>query len=68
MTKKDYERIAEAFQDCYPSLTNMEALAQWAACRAAVARAFKADNYRFVQGRFEAACLPGANVRARHGY
>jgi hypothetical protein len=67
MTKKDYERIATAFQDCYPG-GNVELLAQWIACRDAVARAFKADNYRFVEGRFFAACEPGANVRARHGY
>ena len=67
MTKKDYERIALAFQDCYPTGTD-EKLAQWKACRTAVARQLKADNYRFVQGRFEEACNPGANVKARHGY
>ena len=67
MTKKDYERFAEAFQDCYPH-GNVELLAQWNACRDAIARVLRADNYRFVQGRFSAACEPGANVRARHGY
>ncbi len=64
MTKKDYERLAEAFQEAKPQGDD----AVWSACVNTVAKQLRADNFRFVPGRFLAACQPGANVRARHGY
>jgi hypothetical protein len=65
MHKKDYERAASIAQ---------EAARDWYdvndACANAViegfVRLFKADgNPRFDEARFRAACVPGANVKAR---
>ena len=69
MTKKDYERIALAFQDSMPDFaTEPEKTRQWQDCISEVAKQLHYDNSAFVEGRFRAACISGANVKARHGY
>lgn len=54
MTKKDYERAATIAQEL-----NSTKVAQ------AFATLFRDDNPRFDEARFRAACVPGANVKAR---
>jgi hypothetical protein len=58
MSKKDYEAAALIVQR-YPDAGAREMLV------AAFSRFFSGDNYRFDCDRFERACIPGANVRAR---
>ena len=60
MTKKDYERAATLIQSD-----------RWVQAKVRVflidafATFFTHDNPRFDEDRFRAACVPGANVRAR---
>ena len=57
MTKKDYERaatIVQSYLDLHRApITN------------AFIELFERDNPRFDEDRFRAACIPGANVKAR---
>ena len=57
MSKKDYERAAEIVQD-YCSMNESAVIN-------AFVRLFRDDNPRFDEARFRAACVPGANVKAR---
>ena len=61
MTKKDYERAATIVQAC----ANFGTIEETAAVTAAFTRLFESDNPRFDEARFRAACIPGANVKAR---
>ena len=70
MTKKDYERLATAFQEAYRDallLGNYSGEATHGVdfARDSVASALQQDNIRFDRDRFILACQPGANVRAR---
>ena len=64
MTKKDYERAARIVQDIagcgFPERANH--------ARYAFRDLFLGDNPRFDEARFQRACEPGANVRARRHY
>lgn len=64
--KRHYETIALAMQDDKPA-ANWDANkhAQWDVCCSRIADALAADNHQFKRDRFERACEPGANVRAR---
>ena len=64
MTKKDYEKIALVFQASKPE-GNAFHYAQWAIDRSTMADMLERNNPRFDRERFERACEPGANVRAR---
>ena len=58
MSKKNYEAAASIIQrEADPVLRD--------AMVAAFSYFFRTDNSRFDQDRFERACCPGANVRAR---
>ena len=75
MTKKDYERLATAFQEAYRDASligNYSGEATYTKARHgvdfardSVASALQQDNIRFDRDRFILACQPGANVRAR---
>ena len=70
MTKKDYERLATAFQEAYRDASLVgnysgEATHGVDFARDSVASALQQDNIRFDRDRFILACQPGANVRAR---
>ena len=68
--KRHYEAIALAIQDArFHSLAKDEFTATDAinAVIAELGRTFAADNGMFKRDRFERACEPGANVRARNG-
>ena len=72
MTKKDYEKIAQAMQDAYPPNTSWVgqndrgiAINQWMIGCEAMADHLATDNSRFDRDRFIRACEQGANVRAR---
>lgn len=58
MTKKDYERAALIVQR-RPAYLGPDALAD------AFVELFTGDNPHFDEARFRAACVPGANVKAR---
>jgi hypothetical protein len=55
MTKRDYERAAALLQSCSEPAIAMEVFVRF----------FADDNPRFDEARFRAACVPGANMRAR---
>ena len=64
MTKRDYERAATITQEW--ALSAGEDSPDY--CRAveeAFVELFADDNPRFDEARFRAACIPGANVKAR---
>ena len=63
MTKKDYERTALIVQGIRATNDRDEAEADGA--ESAFAELFAGDNPRFDETRFRAACVPGANVKAR---
>jgi hypothetical protein len=64
--ERHYEAIALIFQQEKPK-PNWDAnkLAQWTVMLNAFSEMLARDNSRFKLGRFERACEPGANVRAR---
>jgi hypothetical protein len=64
--KRHYEAIAAVMQETKSYLhgvPNQEA--QWDFTRTRLSLMFARDNVQFKRARFEAACEPGANVRAR---
>lgn len=69
-SRHHYETIATAMQEIHPG-TDGDAidfdarLEMWGDVRATLADAFAHDNQLFMRDRFERACEPGANVRAR---
>ena len=62
--KRHYEAIALAMQDARFHLRNT-ALDQWPCVVNCLADLFAGDNGQFKRDRFEHACVPGANVKAR---
>jgi hypothetical protein len=62
--KRHYEAIALAMQDARFRLRS-SALDQWQCTIKCLANMLAQDNGRFERERFERACEPGANVRAR---
>lgn len=62
--KRHYEAIANALQRARP-VSPPEAVEQWDCCVSELADTFAQDNPKFQRGRFVAACVPGADVRAR---
>jgi hypothetical protein len=73
MSKKDYERAAEIVQG-WEETGQLEATTAFEQCLVSVGtkamteaflKFFSADSPRFDAARFRAACMPGANVRAR---
>lgn len=68
--KRHYETIATAMQAVHPGsdadcLDYEARLEMWGDVRNELAQAFALDNQLFKRDRFERACEPGANVRAR---
>lgn len=66
--KRHYEAIAEAMQEACPRSREPDLSAreqQWRFTVEALADTFAGDNGMFKRDRFERACQPGANVRAR---
>lgn len=59
MSKKDYQRAAEIAQDFSPDGRGHEDVTE------AFIELFRNDNERFDEARFRAACIPGANIKAR---
>jgi hypothetical protein len=60
MTKKDFEAAARIAQTCHEEVAE-----SWADIVDAFVDLFRDDNPRFDEARFRAACVPGANVKAR---
>lgn len=63
MSKKDYERAASILQGY-----NIEKYPEeccWENAVDAFVKFFRGDNRLFDEERFRAACVPGANVKAR---
>ena len=68
MTKKDYERAATIVQSMRSDAIGglgIYSSGTMATVEGTFARFFRDDNPRFDEARFRAACVPGANVRAR---
>jgi len=64
--KRHYEAVAEVFQrDCPGTNWDPNKRAQWQTLRNEMASMFEADNGQFSLTRFQEACEPGANVRAK---
>jgi len=62
--KRHYEAIAQAMQDARTHLRS-DAVNQQECVIHCLADMLAADNPEFKRARFERACEPGANVRAR---
>jgi len=72
--KRHYEAIALTMQDACPVAllgrsSNADPIRrnQWESVRNELTDMFARDNGMFKRDRFERACVPGANVRARNG-
>jgi hypothetical protein len=67
--RRHYEAIATVLQEANParfvSTDEPERRVQHAATVRAIAAMFARDNSQFGYDRFERACIPGANVKAR---
>jgi hypothetical protein len=65
--KRHYEAIATVMQSAhqYANLPKNTSNAQWDYTVTELACLFQRDSSLFKRERFEAACKPGANVRAR---
>ena len=64
--KRHYEALAEAMQDACPEAHwDPNKRTQWEVIRNRMTALFRSDNNNFKPNRFEAACEPGANIRAR---
>jgi len=71
--KRHYEAIASAMQEAYRSIDHDGPASDLVRAGINVARneladTFAADNGKFKRERFIAACVPGANVKARTAY
>lgn len=68
--KRHYEAIATALQNIHPG-SDMDTidydarLKMWNDIRSEIATMFARDNSRFIYDRFEHACKPGSNVKAK---
>ena len=65
MTKKDYERAATIVQDFAKGFAEGSNDSRVLCARHILSAFFSDDNPRFDESRFRAACIPGANVKAR---
>jgi hypothetical protein len=68
--KRHYETIATAMQAVHPgddeaAIDYHARVEMWRDVRTELAQVFALDNQSFKRGRFEQACEPGGNVRAR---
>ncbi len=63
--QRHYEAIAEVMQTLHSQVPDMEHRWTIHLATQSLAEMFQADNPLFQWSRFEAACLPGANVKAR---
>jgi hypothetical protein len=66
--KRHYEAVAEALQEAAPDSGKNDYTIkrdQWLNTVGELADMFKRDSGHFIRDRFERACVPGANVRAR---
>ncbi len=64
--QRHFEAIAQMMQEIKPCFAIEDAeLEQWTRTRDALVRLFVRHNNSFDVSRFERACEPGANVRAR---
>lgn len=66
--QRHFEAIAQMMQECHPGAhlsADNRAIVQWYATRHQMVLLFMRSNPRFDVGRFERACLPGADVRSR---
>jgi hypothetical protein len=65
MSKKDYERAAELVQTARGIVETRGENAGCKLMESTFVLFFMDDNPRFDEARFRAACVPGANVKAR---
>lgn len=67
MSKKDYEKAAEIVQNVARTHADVDTETCDALCIVtnAFVKLFVDDNPHFDEDRFRAACIPGANVKAR---
>ncbi len=66
--QRHFEAIAQMMQETHPGThlgEDNRAVMQWYATREAMCKLFIRHNSNFMWDRFEIACLPGNNVRAR---
>jgi hypothetical protein len=65
--QRHFEAIAQMMQETWPGAMGPgnRAVMQWTTTRDAMCELFARHNPNFMRDRFEAACIPGANVRAR---
>ena len=63
--QRHFEAIARSMQSIKPNPNQPEALRQWEITLAELGDLFISHNHNFMRARFESACEPGANVRAR---
>lgn len=70
--QRHFEAIAQIMQELKPRVmpnepgaAEFDRLRQWTLTVNALSKLFASTNDRFSLGRFERACEPGANVRAR---
>ena len=65
--QRHFEAIAEVLQEAYRNADCIRYTAHNAVAmvQEELAKRFARDNGRFDRGRFERACVPGANVRNR---
>jgi hypothetical protein len=64
-SKRHYEKIALVMQDLHDKGSAVHGSTKWQDTVAELADMFARDNGQFKRDRFERACVPGANVRAR---
>jgi hypothetical protein len=64
-SKRHYEKIAGTIQDCKRDITDPSGAHAIDCVMFELADMFARDNGQFKRDRFERACVPGANVRAR---
>lgn len=56
MSKKDYQLLADSFQQCRPPEGDSDRFHQWQNCVRSIAHALSRDNFRFGRELFFAAC------------
>jgi hypothetical protein len=66
--QRHYEAIAEVMQEAKRDASCEAELDGIARVEAELVALFRGDNCHFMPERFRAACVPGANVRARTRY
>jgi hypothetical protein len=64
-TQQHYRAIAEVMQEAQPLPENRAGMDTWEFTVDMLGQMFTRDDPNFKRERFERACVPGANVRAR---